>query len=228
MFGEMRTAALLAKARGRRRRGLRRGHERCARQRLGGARAMGLDDRIGSIEPGKQADLTCVDLSALETQPMYHVISQLVYATGRHQVSDVWIARRAQARRQRVLVDMDVPRASAPRRASGANASPASRCPHDRIRANVSQAELDKFDALASRWWDPDGPQRPLHELNPARLGYVARAPAAGAMRARARCRLRRRPAERGAGARRREGHRARPRARTDRGRHACICSSPA
>ena len=39
--------------------------------------------------------------------------------------------------------------------------------------ANFSQAELDKFGALANRWWDPNGPQRPLHELNPARLGYV-------------------------------------------------------
>ncbi len=39
--------------------------------------------------------------------------------------------------------------------------------------ANASQAELDKFGALAKRWWDPQGPQRPLHELNPARLGYV-------------------------------------------------------
>jgi 2-polyprenyl-6-hydroxyphenyl methylase/3-demethylubiquinone-9 3-methyltransferase len=38
---------------------------------------------------------------------------------------------------------------------------------------NASQAELDKFGALASRWWDPLGPQRPLHELNPARLAYV-------------------------------------------------------
>ncbi|OHE80601.1 MAG: bifunctional 3-demethylubiquinol 3-O-methyltransferase/2-polyprenyl-6-hydroxyphenol methylase [Lysobacterales bacterium GWF1_69_6] len=48
--------------------------------------------------------------------------------------------------------------------------------------ANASQAELDKFGALASRWWDPQGPQRPLHELNPARLGYVReRATLAGA-----------------------------------------------
>lgn len=39
---------------------------------------------------------------------------------------------------------------------------------------NASQAELAKFGALARRWWDPAGPQRPLHELNPARLGYVA------------------------------------------------------
>ena len=43
---------------------------------------------------------------------------------------------------------------------------------------NFSQTELDKFDELAQRWWDPDGPQKALHALNPARLGYVAnRAP---------------------------------------------------
>lgn len=48
-------------------------------------------------------------------------------------------------------------------------------------RVNVSQAEIDKFGALATRWWDPQGPQRPLHELNPARLGYVRdRAPLRG------------------------------------------------
>ena len=39
---------------------------------------------------------------------------------------------------------------------------------------NFSQAELDKFDELAQRWWDPRGPQKALHALNPARLGYVA------------------------------------------------------
>ena len=39
---------------------------------------------------------------------------------------------------------------------------------------NFSQAELDKFDELAQRWWDRDGPQKALHALNPARLGYVA------------------------------------------------------
>ena len=39
---------------------------------------------------------------------------------------------------------------------------------------NFSQAELDKFNELAHRWWDPEGPQKALHALNPARLGYVA------------------------------------------------------
>lgn len=39
---------------------------------------------------------------------------------------------------------------------------------------NFSQAELDKFNELAHRWWDPDGPQKALHALNPPRLQYVA------------------------------------------------------
>jgi 5-methylthioadenosine/S-adenosylhomocysteine deaminase len=59
---------------------------------LNSARAIGLGERIGSIVPGKQADLAAVDLGPIETQPVYHAISQLVYATGRQQVSDVWIA----------------------------------------------------------------------------------------------------------------------------------------
>jgi 2-polyprenyl-6-hydroxyphenyl methylase/3-demethylubiquinone-9 3-methyltransferase len=39
---------------------------------------------------------------------------------------------------------------------------------------NFSQGEVDKFDELAHRWWDPSGPQKALHAMNPARLGYVA------------------------------------------------------
>ncbi|HEX7804323.1 MAG TPA: bifunctional 2-polyprenyl-6-hydroxyphenol methylase/3-demethylubiquinol 3-O-methyltransferase UbiG [Pseudoxanthomonas sp.] len=40
-------------------------------------------------------------------------------------------------------------------------------------KENFDQAELDKFGALANRWWDPQGPQKALHALNPVRLGYV-------------------------------------------------------
>jgi len=61
---------------------------------LGGAHALGLDETIGSLVPGKAADITAVDLGALETQPVYHPVSQLVYAAGREQVSDVWVAGR--------------------------------------------------------------------------------------------------------------------------------------
>jgi 2-polyprenyl-6-hydroxyphenyl methylase / 3-demethylubiquinone-9 3-methyltransferase len=42
------------------------------------------------------------------------------------------------------------------------------------IESNVSRAETQKFDKLAARWWDPDGESRPLHDLNPTRLDYVA------------------------------------------------------
>lgn len=47
--------------------------------------------------------------------------------------------------------------------------------------SNVDSAEIAKFDALASRWWDPEGDFRPLHEINPLRLDYIRqRAPLAG------------------------------------------------
>ena len=59
---------------------------------LGGARALGLQDRIGSIEAGKAADLVAFDLAPPETQPLYDVISHIVYSAGREQVSDVWVA----------------------------------------------------------------------------------------------------------------------------------------
>jgi len=91
MFGEMRTAALLAKGVAGDASAFDAAFTLQAAT-LNGARALGLHERIGSIVAGKQADLTAVRLEALETQPVYHVISQLVYATGRHQVSDVWIA----------------------------------------------------------------------------------------------------------------------------------------
>jgi 5-methylthioadenosine/S-adenosylhomocysteine deaminase len=106
MFGEMRTAALLAKAVAEDAAALD-AFSALRAATLGGAKAMGLDDRIGSIEVGKQADLVVVDLSALETQPLHHVLSQLVYATGRHQVTDVWIAGKPKLR-ERLLVGMDL------------------------------------------------------------------------------------------------------------------------
>ena len=105
MMGEMRTAAILAKAVAQDAAGFD-AFSALRAATLGGAKAIGFDHLIGSIQPGKQADLVCVDLAALETQPLHHVVSQLVYATGRHQVSDVWIAGRRKLR-DRQLVDMD-------------------------------------------------------------------------------------------------------------------------
>ena len=45
--------------------------------------------------------------------------------------------------------------------------------PTTSAQENFDQAELDKFGALANRWWDPQGPQKALHALNPVRLEYV-------------------------------------------------------
>ncbi|MFD0324922.1 TRZ/ATZ family hydrolase [Lysobacter gummosus] len=105
MFGETRTAALLAKGVAIDAKALD-AFSALRAATLGGAKAMGFEDKIGSIQVGKQADLVCVDLGQLETQPVHHVVSQLIYATGRHQVGDVWIAGRAKLR-ERALVDMD-------------------------------------------------------------------------------------------------------------------------
>ncbi|QWP75952.1 TRZ/ATZ family hydrolase [Lysobacter sp. K5869] len=105
MFGETRTAAILAKAVANDAKALD-AFSALRAATLGGAKALGFEAKIGSIEVGKQADLACVDLGQLETQPLHHVVSQLIYATGRHQVSDVWIAGKAKLR-ERVLVDMD-------------------------------------------------------------------------------------------------------------------------
>jgi 5-methylthioadenosine/S-adenosylhomocysteine deaminase len=105
MFGETRTAALLAKAVAEDASALDAATALRAAT-LGGARAMGLDHLVGSIEAGKQADLVCVDLAQVETQPLHNVVSQLVYACGRQQVSDAWIAGRHKLR-ERQLVDID-------------------------------------------------------------------------------------------------------------------------
>ncbi|MFC6841637.1 TRZ/ATZ family hydrolase [Xanthomonas theicola] len=105
MFSENRTAAILAKAVANDATALDAASTLRAAT-LGGARALGFGEKIGSIEVGKQADLICVDLSALETQPLHNVLSQLVYATGRQQVGDVWIAGQRKLE-QRMLVDMD-------------------------------------------------------------------------------------------------------------------------
>ena len=59
---------------------------------INGARALGIADRAGTIEAGKQADLCALNLRSPETQPLHHVVSQLVYAASTRQVSDVWVA----------------------------------------------------------------------------------------------------------------------------------------
>jgi 5-methylthioadenosine/S-adenosylhomocysteine deaminase len=91
MLGEMRTAALIGKAVA----GDASAIPAMTALRLAtinGAKALGLEKQIGSLEVGKFADVIAIDLSALETQPLYCPISQIVYAANRNQVSDVWVA----------------------------------------------------------------------------------------------------------------------------------------
>ena len=90
MFGEMRTAALLAKGISGKADTVP-AHQALRMATLNGARALGLGHLTGSLVKGKCADMIAVDLSALETQPTFNPCSQLVYAAGRHQVTDAWV-----------------------------------------------------------------------------------------------------------------------------------------
>jgi 5-methylthioadenosine/S-adenosylhomocysteine deaminase len=90
LFQEMRTAALIAKASARDAQALP-AHAALRAATLGGAQALGLGERIGSIECGKRADLVAVDLGAPELAPCYDPVSHLVYAAGREHVSHVWV-----------------------------------------------------------------------------------------------------------------------------------------
>ncbi len=104
MFGEMRTAALLAKGVAGDA-GALPGARTLTMATMGGAKALGLDRRIGSLQAGKTADVIAVDLSGLEAQPVYDPISHLVYATHRSQVTNVWVGG------ERVLRDGQLTRA---------------------------------------------------------------------------------------------------------------------
>jgi 5-methylthioadenosine/S-adenosylhomocysteine deaminase len=90
LFGEMRLAALLGKAVARNAEAIP-AHSALRAATLSGAIALGLDDRIGSITAGKEADLTAVRLAGPELAPCYDPVSHLVYAAGREHVSHVWV-----------------------------------------------------------------------------------------------------------------------------------------
>jgi 5-methylthioadenosine/S-adenosylhomocysteine deaminase len=62
---------------------------------LGGARALGLDAEIGSLEPGKSADIVAVDLAAPRFQPVYDPRAQLVHTGAGSAVTHVWVRGRA-------------------------------------------------------------------------------------------------------------------------------------
>jgi 5-methylthioadenosine/S-adenosylhomocysteine deaminase len=59
---------------------------------LNGAKALGIDHITGSLKVGKAADFVAINLEEIETLPIYHPVSQIVYAASRNQVTDVWVA----------------------------------------------------------------------------------------------------------------------------------------
>ena len=101
MLSELRSAALLAKA--------------CSGQptaldattalhmaTLAGAKALGIADQTGSLEPGKAADIAAIDLSGVAQQPVYNPVSQLLYTGSAALVSDVWVAGREKVRERQL------------------------------------------------------------------------------------------------------------------------------
>lgn len=91
MLGEMRSAAFLAKYATSNPESLS-ALDVFKMATINGAKALGLESKIGSLEIGKAADCVAINLDAIETLPIYHPISQIVYAARREQVTDVWVA----------------------------------------------------------------------------------------------------------------------------------------
>jgi 5-methylthioadenosine/S-adenosylhomocysteine deaminase len=91
LLGETRTAALLAKAVAGSATALD-AHRALRMATLNGARALGIEAEVGSLEVGKAADMVAFDLSGLAQQPVYDPVSQLIYATGRDCVKHLWVA----------------------------------------------------------------------------------------------------------------------------------------
>jgi len=105
LFEEMRLAALLAKAASGNAEAMP-AHAALRAATLGGAIALGVQERIGSIVPGKAADLVAVALDDLALQPIYDVVSHLVYACAREHVTHVWVAGERVVR-ERALTRLD-------------------------------------------------------------------------------------------------------------------------
>ena len=105
LFGELKTAALLAKAVAGDASVLD-AHAALRMATINGAKALGWDDQIGSLEVGKSADMIAVEISSLSQKPLYNPASQLVYSNAGSQVTHSWVAGKALLR-ERSLVTLD-------------------------------------------------------------------------------------------------------------------------
>lgn len=90
LFSELKTAALLAKAVSGNAAALD-AHTALRMATLNGAKALGMEDVIGSLEAGKAADITAVDLGDLGMHPLYNPASQLIYTHAGQAVTHVWV-----------------------------------------------------------------------------------------------------------------------------------------
>ena len=102
MIQEMRTASLVAKAVAGDATAVP-AHQAIAMATIAGARALGREEAIGSLVPGKSADVIAVDLAAVESQPVYDAASQVAFCASRRQVSHAWVAGRALLREGALL-----------------------------------------------------------------------------------------------------------------------------
>ena len=93
MFGEMRSAALMAKLIDDNPESLS-AYEVLSMATINGAKALNISDITGSLRPGKSADFILINLQDPSTTPVYNPISQIVYAAHSHQVTDSWVAGR--------------------------------------------------------------------------------------------------------------------------------------
>ncbi len=105
LFGELKTAALLAKAVADDATVLD-AHAALRMATINGAKALGWDDQIGSLETGKSADIIAVEIGSLSQKPLYNPASQLVYSNAGSQVTHSWVAGKALLR-ERSLVTLD-------------------------------------------------------------------------------------------------------------------------
>ena len=106
MLGEMRTACLIAKTIAGDARALP-AWQALEMATINGAKALNVDNEIGSLEIGKSADIVAIDLNHVSTQPVYNPVSQIVYSASRQQITDVWVEGHARVS-NRELQNIDV------------------------------------------------------------------------------------------------------------------------
>ena len=105
LFGELKTAALLAKAVAGDAAMLD-AHAALRMATINGAKALGWEDQTGSLEAGKSADIIAVEISSLSQKPLYNPASQLVYSNAGSQVTHSWVAGKALLK-ERALMTLD-------------------------------------------------------------------------------------------------------------------------